>query len=342
MKTLLSVLIVFIIASPLSAQNTITKTTRITNETQHARSGSRSYPFRQWSEYITSELDIQPGDVVLDIGSGDGWWIDQFIEQNTDKATYFALEVEKEKVNELKEKYDKKPYVKPILAPTNGTGMVENSVDLAFFSQVYHHLPEEGHVDYLKHLKKVVKPTGRIAVIEKYSTIAIHGKDHGTILSTLISQSEEAGWIPLRYQIIPNTNHYLVILGHKELFQSEEDIKEPKELTHTTDSITEIKEAVDNGIAIILDVREQKEWKKGHLSQAKLLPTSTINKIKNDKKAMKQANEILPKDKIIYTHCGRGVRALKVGDILVPMGYDIRPIKLGFDDLVKEGLEEAK
>ena len=104
-------------------------------------------------------------------------------------ATFYALEVEEDKVNKLKEKYAEKPFVKAVLAPENGTGLGENTIDLAFFSQVYHHLPEDGHIDYLKHLKSVLKPTGRVAIIERYTEIAIYSKDHGTQLSTLIGSS---------------------------------------------------------------------------------------------------------------------------------------------------------
>lgn len=342
MKTLFSLLVLLIFALPSSAQNTITETTRINDEAQHARKGAKSYPFREWSEYIISELDIHPTDSVLDIGSGDGWWIDEFIKHGTDKATYYALEVEEDKVNKLKEKYINKPFVKPVLAPKTGTGIDKNSIDLAFFSQVYHHLPEDGHVEYLKHLKSVVKPTGRIAIIERYSTIAVYSQDHGTQLGMLIQQGEEAGWIPLRYQIIPNTNHYLVILGQKELFRLEKDFEEPKELTHTTDTVADIKEAVKNGKALIIDVRELNEWEDGHLTDAQLLPMSTLNKIKEDENAMNQAKEVLGENKIIYTHCRRGGRALTAGKLLQQYGYDVRPLGLGFEALVKEGLEQAK
>lgn len=47
--------------------------TRITSRDLHRRSGSSSYPYRSKSEYILRELDIRPGDTVVDIGAGEGW-----------------------------------------------------------------------------------------------------------------------------------------------------------------------------------------------------------------------------------------------------------------------------
>lgn len=337
-------IVILFLTLQVSAQNTVPKTTRIHNTEQHIRQGEQSYPYREWSDYIISELDIRTGDAVLDIGTGDGWWIDQIIKHTGEYATIYALEIEEDKVNELKKKYEDKPFIRPVLAPKDGTGMKENSVDLVFFSQVYHHLPENSHVGYLKHLKSVVKPTGRIAVIERYTEIAVYGKDHGTQLSALIEQAEEAGWILLRYELIPNTFHYLTLFAQKELFKKADEPpkEEPKELTHTADTVAEVKAAVKNGKALIIDVRELNEWDEGHLTDAYLLPMSKLNTITEDEKAMDEAKKILGKDKIIYTHCRRGGRALRAGELLKTMGYDVRPLKLGFEELVEQGLEPAK
>jgi rhodanese-related sulfurtransferase len=57
-----------------------------------------------------------------------------------------------------------------------------------------------------------------------------------------------------------------------------------------------------------------------------------------------QAAEMLksvPKDRIIYTHCKAGARSLICGDIFKAAGYDVRPLKPGFDDLLKAGFEKA-
>jgi rhodanese-related sulfurtransferase len=51
--------------------------------------------------------------------------------------------------------------------------------------------------------------------------------------------------------------------------------------------------------------------------------------------------KLLPKDKIIYTHCKAGGRALMCGDILKKQGYDVRPLKPGFSDLLQAGFDKA-
>ena len=46
-------------------------------------------------------------------------------------------------------------------------------------------------------------------------------------------------------------------------------------------------------------------------------------------------------EKIIYTHCVMGVRAIKAAKILEKLGYNVRPLKAGYEDLVKAGFEKA-
>jgi rhodanese-related sulfurtransferase len=107
--------------------------------------------------------------------------------------------------------------------------------------------------------------------------------------------------------------------------------------THTKDSLDTVKENVKSGKALIVDVREQNEWNAGHLQGAVLAPMS---KLRNESES-KELLKLLPKDKIIYTHCRAGGRALMCGDILKQQGYDVRPLKPGYDDLIQAGFEKA-
>jgi phage shock protein E len=94
---------------------------------------------------------------------------------------------------------------------------------------------------------------------------------------------------------------------------------------------------VKAGKAVIVDVREQNEWDEGHLKGAILAPQS---KLRNEAQ-LPEVLKLLPKDKIIYTHCRAGGRALTCGDILKKQGYDVRPLKPGYQDLISAGFEKA-
>ena len=107
---------------------------------------------------------------------------------------------------------------------------------------------------------------------------------------------------------------------------------------HTKDTPEEVKKALAAGKAVLLDVREKDEWDDGHLKDAKLLSLSTL---KGGAKAEDVA-KVAPKDKIIYCHCGSGVRCLKAADELKKLGYEVRPLKPGYKELLKAGFEPAE
>lgn len=106
---------------------------------------------------------------------------------------------------------------------------------------------------------------------------------------------------------------------------------------HTKDTTDVVKKALADDKAVLLDVREKSEWDDGHLKDAKLLPLSTL---KGGAKAEDVA-KIIPKDKVVYCHCGSGVRCLKAADELKKLGYDVRPLKSGYADLLKAGFAPA-
>ncbi len=109
-------------------------------------------------------------------------------------------------------------------------------------------------------------------------------------------------------------------------------------LAHTKDPLDAVRENVKSGKAVIVDVREQGEWEAGHLKGAILAP---LSKLKNQGQVAEML-KLLPKDKIVYTHCKAGGRSLTCGDILKAHGYDVRPLKPGYDDLVKAGFEKVE
>lgn len=195
--------------------------TRVTEPKQYVRADGSGYAFRAQSDYILRELDLRQGDVVVDIGAGDGWWSEQMAKFVGDEGIVYAAEVTKEKVDHMKRRFADKHQIRPYLCPTDGTNLPENSCDLAFFSMVYHHLKPNGRVDYLRHLRKVVKPTGRVCVIDRYAELIGRHRSHAVSLSQLAKQAELAGWIPVRYELISGTRHYIALLVQKDLFSSE-------------------------------------------------------------------------------------------------------------------------
>ncbi len=118
--------------------------------------------------------------------------------------------------------------------------------------------------------------------------------------------------------------------------QADDRNLEPKE--HTKDSLATVQEKVGEKKAILVDVRDLVEWNAGHVEGAVLLPWRELQ----EKITEEQVAEKLSKEKIIYTHCAVGYRSLRAAKILKKYGYDVRPLKPGYDELVKAGFPVEK
>ena len=111
---------------------------------------------------------------------------------------------------------------------------------------------------------------------------------------------------------------------------------------HTTDSFEQIQKRIAKNEAVLVDVREKFEWEDGHLQSAIFLPLSDLEEWESDKSYVLNLAKIISKDKIIYCHCVSGGRVMPASAILQKIGYDVRPLKPGYKDLLKAGFEKAK
>lgn len=105
----------------------------------------------------------------------------------------------------------------------------------------------------------------------------------------------------------------------------------------TKDSLEIVQQNVNAKKAILVDVREKSEWDKGHIAGSVLMPLSELKQgVDSDKLAEK-----LPSGKIVYTFCVKGLRSCTAADYLKQQGYDVRPLKPGYGELLKAGFAPA-
>lgn len=225
-KSLPRSLIVALWLLPLAATPNWTRaqaavSTRIVDAEQTRKAHSPPKGFKALKDNVVKELELQPGDIVVDIGAGDGFWSDLMAKQVGPTGVVHAGEVAQGKVDTMTKKFAALPQVRPYLCPTDSPGLPPASCDLAFISETYHHFDKGTQVAYLKGLRSVLKPSGRLVIIERYTETGIGNGEHGTPLSRLIKEAEESGWVPLRTEMIAGTYHYLAILANQDLFPTE-------------------------------------------------------------------------------------------------------------------------
>ena len=107
---------------------------------------------------------------------------------------------------------------------------------------------------------------------------------------------------------------------------------------HTKDSLADVQKAIKDGKAILVDVREAAEWDDGHLRDAKHLSLSDLKAGVPPEKL----KGLIPQGKIVYLHCAAGARCLPAADILKAAGYEARPLRPGYEALLKAGFPATK
>jgi rhodanese-related sulfurtransferase len=119
-----------------------------------------------------------------------------------------------------------------------------------------------------------------------------------------------------------------------------------QEVDYTTEPLDKIKAKVESKKAVLADVRELREWDKGHLKNAVFLPLSKLSEWERDGISDSEKAKLaksLPKGSVVYCHCAAGGRALPGAEALKKLGYDARPLKTGYRDLIEAGfVQEPK
>jgi rhodanese-related sulfurtransferase len=106
----------------------------------------------------------------------------------------------------------------------------------------------------------------------------------------------------------------------------------------TKDSLKVVKTAVDDEKATLVDVRSQKEWDKGHVAGAIFLPVTSLEDELDEKALAKK----LPKKGRYYIYCAVGIRATRAGEVLDELGYEVRVLKPGYQQLIEAGFKKAE
>jgi ubiquinone/menaquinone biosynthesis C-methylase UbiE len=177
------------------------------------------YSYREAANIVIERLDLKPDSVIVDLGAGDGWWASKIAAQLDADGIIHAAEIEQRLVDAMKTRWANIPQIKPYLCPMDGTGLNTDTCDMAFISKTYHHLDKDKHIDYLKHLKQVIKPSGKLVIIECHPALVRgRAKEHAWLPGLLAKQAEDAGWMLLSCEFITGTDHYMAIFVQPESF----------------------------------------------------------------------------------------------------------------------------
>ena len=138
---------------------------------------------------VVMALDLKSTDAIADIGAGTGYF-----------ARRFALHAGKVYAVDIDEKLlaiagrDAPANLTTVLAAPDDPRLPERSVDIVFFCDVLHHI--ENRASYYRKLARILKPGGRIVVIDFYEKSLPVGPPPSMKLSSekVIAELRDAGF----------------------------------------------------------------------------------------------------------------------------------------------------
>jgi len=146
---------------------------------------------------VIEALAIRPGDRIADVGAGGGYFTFPLAQATGPGGVVYAVDVDQAALRELGAQAAQRgtANVVPTLATPDDSGLAPGSVDLAFFCNAFHEI--EGRVAYFGRFQSVLKPGGRVAILEMRPglllTLMGHG-DHGTDAAELRRDMETSGY----------------------------------------------------------------------------------------------------------------------------------------------------
>ncbi len=139
---------------------------------------------------ILDDLEIKPGSIIGDIGSGGGYYTLRFAEKTGNSGTVYAVDIDKNYLRYVGKKALAGKFGDRIIltsATPESSNLPEKTMNLIFLRNSFHHLRNK--VEYIKGLKRCLKTGGRIAVID-------HRKISGE--GEIEKVMEEAGFVEYR------------------------------------------------------------------------------------------------------------------------------------------------
>jgi ubiquinone/menaquinone biosynthesis C-methylase UbiE len=115
---------------------------------------------------ILRNVKITPGEIILDAGCGNGYMAKEFARLTGKRGRVYALDPDAVSIGVLKAETEGtviEPFVGDI---TKETKLATSSIDLIYLSTVVHGFSETQMGGFLKEVKRLLKPNGRLAIVE--------------------------------------------------------------------------------------------------------------------------------------------------------------------------------
>ena len=150
----------------------------------------------QLPEKVIQSLEIQPGDYIADLGSGNGYFTFYLGKAAGSAGKVYAVDVDKARNESVKRMAREQGHqnVEVILGGHDDPRLPDSGVDLLFTCNTFHHL--ENRTAYFATVQKYLRSNGRIAIIEFSGDAPAGGRPEGHWVAPEVIEKEmkEAGY----------------------------------------------------------------------------------------------------------------------------------------------------
>lgn len=140
---------------------------------------------------LIASIGVQRGDVVADVGTGVGFMIPYFLEVIGDGGKLYAEDIQQEFLDQVAAHKAEQGWdnVEIILGGQVDPKLPQNSVDVAFILDAYHHFeqPEET----VRAIGDALKSDGRLVVVDFYRSRVREGRDPDWALNHIRADRDE-------------------------------------------------------------------------------------------------------------------------------------------------------
>lgn len=163
----------------------------------------------QRPDLVIEALAIRPGDHVVDLGSGEGYFLPFLRAAVGPEGRVTAVEVDAERIRALEDRVAEEGWgnVRVVRAELDDPRLPDAAADLILLVNTYHHIEERPA--YFSRLRADLRPAGRVAVIDPdrdlrgLLALALD-EGHRTAIADLEREMAQAGYRELRrFELLP-------------------------------------------------------------------------------------------------------------------------------------------
>lgn len=174
----------------------------------------------QWQkpDRVVSALGLEPGMRVADLGAGTGYFSSYLSRAVGEEGSVLAVETEPKLVEYLRQRAEKEgtSNLVPVLASFDNPRVPRSSVDVVLMVNTFHHI--DSRLDYLEGLKRVLRASGKIAIVDWYKHTLPLGPppEHKIEKAQVIEEMKEAGYGLAGEQEFLPYQYYLIFVNVRE------------------------------------------------------------------------------------------------------------------------------